>query len=114
MKHNWLIWIPRVMVMLLAAFMLLFSFDVFEGDESLGMKLLGFLMHSIPSILLVICLLVSWKHPLAGGIILLVITAAMAYFFKTYRGWETLVFFSAFPLVAAILYFVAHFISNRR
>jgi len=48
----------------------MFSFDVFGGNESLGIKLLGFLVHNIPVLILVGILIIAWKWEMAGGALL--------------------------------------------
>ena len=52
MKERVLYWTPRVLMILALLFMLMFSFDVFEGNEPLGRKLLGFLISNIPVFIL--------------------------------------------------------------
>ncbi|HOY84776.1 MAG TPA: hypothetical protein PLQ80_05735 [Candidatus Syntrophosphaera sp.] len=48
MKQHWLIWIPRILILLLGLFMSLFSLDVFGGEESFWRQLGGFFIHNIP------------------------------------------------------------------
>lgn len=64
-----LFWTPRVMSLVFALFLLLFSFDVFEGPESIWLKLGGFLVHSIPSLVMFIACLYAWKHEWLGALI---------------------------------------------
>jgi hypothetical protein len=66
-KKSKFIFIPRILVIVFAAFLLLFSFDVFGGTESLGKQILGFIIHSIPSLLMLIVLLFTWKRPKVAG-----------------------------------------------
>jgi energy-coupling factor transporter transmembrane protein EcfT len=64
MKERILYWTPRILTILAILFMLMFSFDVFEGNEALGRKLAGFFMHNIPVIILAVILVIAWKWEL--------------------------------------------------
>jgi len=46
----------------------LFAMDVFDGNESLIKKLGGFLIHLIPNFVLILILIVAWKHEWVGTI----------------------------------------------
>lgn len=62
----WLVRLPRVAAILFIFFLTLFSLDVFGMEGSFWMKLGGFVIHSIPSILLVIALVLAWRWPWVG------------------------------------------------
>lgn len=63
-----LLWTPRVLAILFAFFISLFAFDVFDQGTGFFKTLLAFLIHMIPTFLLVTILVFSWKWPLTGGI----------------------------------------------
>jgi len=50
-------------------FLSLFSLDVFDMELSFWGTILGLFMHNIPVFILLIVLLISWKHEIVGGII---------------------------------------------
>jgi hypothetical protein len=54
-------------------FISIFALDAFEHGESLGEQLLAFLIHLIPSFILLIILLIAWKWEKTGGIIFVLI-----------------------------------------
>lgn len=67
-KVGWFVyWVPRIFSILLIAFMFLMSFDVFESGGFWDI-VLAFFMHNIPVIILIVVLIISWKHELVGGI----------------------------------------------
>jgi hypothetical protein len=107
MKFYWFIWIPRILIIAIALFMALFSLDAFEGNHPLWEKLVGFLIHNIPSFLLLLCLVLTWKRPIIAGIIFLILTCAMTFFFRTYRMWESYLAFSIAPLLSSLLFIYA-------
>lgn len=70
------IWIPRALMILFILYLTMFSFDVFDMEGTLLAKLGGFVMHSIPSIVLAVFVAITWKAPLIVGIVDLVLAVA--------------------------------------
>lgn len=61
-------WAPRLAAVLIIFFVTLFSLDVFEMEAS-PLELLGaFLLHSLPSIIMIVLLLFAWRRPVVGFI----------------------------------------------
>jgi hypothetical protein len=59
-------WAPRIAAILIIFFVSLFSLDVFEMEAS-PLELLGaFIMHSLPSIFMLLLLFFAWRRPLVG------------------------------------------------
>lgn len=79
-------WIPRALAVVSILFMGMFSLDVFGGNESFGMKMLGFLMHNIPVFIVIAILVVAWKWEVAGGILFLLAFLAGTIFFHSFTG----------------------------
>lgn len=63
-----LFWTPRILTIAFILFLGLFALDVFEGEESLIKKLGGFIIHLIPNLVLILILIVAWKHEWVGTI----------------------------------------------
>jgi hypothetical protein len=63
-----LYWTPRILTIVFILFLGLFAFDVFEGDASFIKKLGGFMIHLIPNFVLILILIVAWKHEWVGTI----------------------------------------------
>lgn len=99
-------WAPRVAAILIILFIGLFSLDVFEMEAPPLELLAGFLIHNIPSILMLVLLAFAWKRPLVGFVAFLIAAAAFALFFvRDIRALPNLVLF-VFPilLVASLFY----------
>jgi Na+/proline symporter len=66
--NKWIYWTPRILSILFIIFLAIFSLDVF--DENLGFwgTIFGLLMHNIPSLILLVILLISWKHEKVGAV----------------------------------------------
>ena len=61
-----LYWSPRLAGVAIIFFISLFALDVFGPGYSLGEMLLGFLMHMLPSIGLIIMLALAWRWEWVG------------------------------------------------
>ena len=64
-----LVWTPRGFGILYALFLSLFALDVFDERQDLFTAILGFLIHLVPTYLIVITLIVAWKWEWIGSII---------------------------------------------
>jgi len=67
--NRFIFWTPRILLILFALFLVIFSFDIFDSATGLSEILLGLFMHNIPSMVLIAILIVSWKHDLVGALI---------------------------------------------
>ena len=83
-KFSW-IWIPRGVIIFFIAFLFLFSLDVFSTPEPLIKQIGAFFIHSIPSWVLIIVLIFTWKKPFITGIILEILAVFSIFFFHTFE-----------------------------
>jgi|SRR3989344_6138419 len=65
--NKFLYWAPRILSILFLLFLALMSLDIFEGDYGFWGTIAGLFMHNIPAIILLIVLIISWKHEIVGG-----------------------------------------------
>lgn len=91
-------WWARGLVIAYILFISIFALD----SESF----LGWIMHMIPSFILIITLIFSWKKPLIGSIAFGILGIIFAFFFKAYKEIFTL-FLVVLPLfiISALFYF---------
>jgi hypothetical protein len=73
-------WLPRIVCILAILFISLFAADAFSPGLTLWQQLGVFLIHLIPSFVLLAILLVAWKWELIGGIIFSVIGLGLSPF----------------------------------
>jgi len=99
--------------MLMIIIMMMFSFDVFGGDESFVKQLLGFLIHNIPALLFIIALIIAWRYEIAGGIMFFVLFIAAGIFFKSFSGNAASLIIIV-PFAVAGISFISHDILSRR
>jgi len=77
---NFLHWLPRLICILAISFISLFALDAFAPGLNIWQQLVGFMMHLIPSFVLIIFLIIAWRWELAGGIIFALIGIIMTPF----------------------------------
>jgi hypothetical protein len=99
-------WAPRVAAILITFFMSLFSLDVFGMGVS-HLEVLGaFLMHNIPSIIMIFFLAFAWKRPVVDFVVFLI--AGIAFTISFVRDIYALpnLLLSVFPilLIASLFY----------
>ena len=111
-------WLPRIVAILVILFISLFAMDSFSPDLTPGKQLLGFAIHLIPSIILLILLIVAWKWEVIGGIIFIVIGAGLSPFIfsknfqMNHSVWMSIIVILGItiPLIAVgILFIISYF-----
>lgn len=61
-------WTPRILSIILILLLAMLSFDVVTEDATIWEIILGMFMHNIPTLILLIALIISWKHEIVGSI----------------------------------------------
>lgn len=87
--NRYLYWTPRIISILFVIFLAMFSLDVITPEASFSEIAMGLLMHNIPSLVLLIVLIISWKYEIVGGIVF--ILAGLLYIlfaFQAGRDWD--------------------------
>ena len=112
-------WLPRIICMLAIGFISIFAADAFDSEHSVGQQLLNFLIHLIPSFVLLLFLLVAWKWELVGGIIFTAIGIILSPFvfllnYKTNHfsiaQCTGIILLITFPFIlVGILFIISHF-----
>lgn len=62
-------WMAKIIAILGILVVSLFALDSFDSNLTFNQQLLAFLIHLIPSFVLIIILIIAWKWPRWGGII---------------------------------------------
>ncbi len=73
-------WIPRILCIMAILFISLFALDSISSERTFWQNTGAFLMHLIPSFVLLAILIVAWKWENIGGIILIIATVAFSIF----------------------------------
>jgi len=110
-------WAPRIICILAILFVSMFALDAFAPGLTIWQQLGGFLIHLIPSFVLLAFLIVAWKWELVGGIALLVIGLALSpfVFLLNYRRNHSILMSAViiltitFPFIlAGVLFLLSH------
>ncbi len=80
-------WIPRIICILAILFVSIFAADAFAPGLSIWQQLLAFVIHLVPSFVLLALLVIAWKWELTGGIVFTIIGLGLSpfIFFKNYQ-----------------------------
>lgn len=115
-------WTPRVLCILAILFVSLFALDSFGPQLTVWQQIGGFLIHLIPSFILIGLLIVAWKYELVGGIIFAAIGFGTApwIFLKNYHmndsAWMSIGIIAAvclpFVLIGG-LFILSHFLKKK-
>lgn len=108
MKRSIMFWIPRGILMLLGLFTMLFSLDVFGSKAPIGVMLLGFLIHNIPLIFILVLLWISHSQPVVSGIFSLLMMLGFAYIIRSSGNWWVYVLFMLPLLIAGCMLIYEH------
>ena len=66
--NRFIYWTPRILSIAFLLFLAMFSLDVFDMELGFWETVLGLFMHNVPVFILLIALLISWKHEIVGGV----------------------------------------------
>jgi hypothetical protein len=93
-----LFWITRFLAVLFICFITIFAFDtpIFS---------IGFLIHLIPTFILIITTLIAWKNGKIGGIIFIVLFLISILFFNSYKNISNFLIVSFPLLIIGLLFF---------
>lgn len=97
--------ICKIIMILLGAFFIMMSFDVFgNSDDTIFFLIGGFLIHASPGIILIALTLVLWKKEKILGIIILAGAIGLFFLFRFYQDinekWLTIITVEV-PMIAA-------------
>ncbi len=121
-KTKILHYFPRILCIAAILFISLFATDAFEEGKNFTEQTTAFLIHLIPSFILIIFLAIAWKRELIGGIIFCAIALAFTpYIFKLNYSmndsvWITIGIISSITLpflIVGILFIISHFHKKR-
>ena len=114
-------WSPRILCILAILFISLFAADAFAPGLTIWQQLGDFLMHLIPSFILLALLIVAWKWEYFGGIIFTVIGLGLSpfVFMHNYNMNHSvgmslgIILAITFPfVVVGILFIISHFMKK--
>ena len=106
---NWkkiLFWTPKILTILYIIFITIFAFD--ESVISLP-----FIVHLFPTIILTLILVLTWKRPITGGIIFLILGVLFAIFLNAIKTLLTFFLISFPPILIGVLLLLSRIIKKK-
>ena len=104
-------WLPRVLGILFALFISIFALDAFGEGIPFTKAVVGFLIHLLPTYIVIAVLLIAWKWEWVGGI--LFIFAGFFYIFGANNmHWSAYLLIAGPPILIGCLFIAAYFLSK--
>ena len=112
-QNRIIFWTPRMLCILFAIFISLFSLDVFGEGYGFWKTIEALLIHLIPTSIILIVLIVSWRRSWAGTIIFVILAAYYIFMTRGHQHWSAYVLISGSLFVISLL-FMADWLSGKR
>jgi hypothetical protein len=118
-----LFWFPRILCILAIAFLSMFAMDSFSPDCTLWQNIMAFVIHLVPSFILIALLIVAWKWELIGGVIFTIIGLGISPFIYIHnfrmdqsagKGLVAVLLVTMPFVIVGILFIVSHFMKNKQ
>lgn len=113
-KYRILAWIPRVLAILFILFISVFALDAFSGKVSLLQSLIAFLVHLIPSFVLLAALIIAWKRPLTGGWVFVLVSIALSILWGAYREMIRFMMLTLPMVATGVLFIISGLLVKQR
>lgn len=88
-KNSMIRWLPRLLCIGAILFVSMFALDAFEPGIPFGQQLTGFMIHLIPTYILLGLLAVAWRWPFIGGLLFAIVGIVMSPFVYTMNFHRT-------------------------
>jgi len=105
-----LYWIPRVILIIYAILLWFFTFNINWWFDI--KNLIVILIHSLPAILVIITIVISWKKESLWAMIFAILGAIFTIFFQTYLNIESF-FIISLPLFLASILFYMNYLKSK-
>ena len=103
-------WIARTLGIAFAVFISLFALDVFGAGYGFWEALVGFLIHLVPTYLVVIALVVAWRWPRIGALLFIGLGLFYILMMRLDLEWQALLLIPGPLFVIGILFGISGFL----
>ena len=112
MNKKFLYWLPRILGILFTLFISIFALDAFGEGIPFLEAVVGFLIHLVPTYIMIAILLIAWKWELVGGI-LFILAGGSYMIWMHIPHWTAFLLIGGPPILIGILFIAVHFSSKR-
>jgi hypothetical protein len=99
-------WAARIICIAFAIFISIFSLDVFSEGYGFWKTIFALLLHLIPTFLIFLVLILSWRWEWIGGIIFSILGIVYIIAGRGKTDWSAIVFISGPLFILGILFFI--------
>lgn len=103
-KDSKFIWLPRILAIIFIIFISLFALEAFSGGATFPNAIMPFLGQLIPSFILIIILILSWRRSAVSGWIFILAGVAFMFYFNSYRFLTSFLIISLPPIIIGVLF----------
>ncbi|HEY9115709.1 MAG TPA: hypothetical protein VIN10_13505 [Bacteroidales bacterium] len=109
-------WVLRILLIITILFFSMFSFDVFEENLGFWDTALAFLMHNIPTFVMITILIIAWNWESIGGILLMLGILGFATFIGLSSGrfMSGTLIVLGIPFLIGALFVVNHYFLGKK
>jgi len=114
--NHYVTWTLRVLLIIMILLFAMFSLDVFEEGKGFWDTTVAFLMHNIPSFIMIIILIIAWKWENIGGALLMLCTLGFAIFlyFKLDHFMLGTVIMVGIPFIIGAMFVINHYYLGKK
>jgi hypothetical protein len=102
-RHQLLLWGPRLLGVVVSAFLALFAVDAFQSGKPLTRALADFAVHLLPAAVVLAIVALSWRRPWVGGVAFVLLAAVYAVTARSRVDWIMVI---SGPLLATGMLFL--------
>lgn len=106
---KFILWAPRILALLIAAFVVLMALDNFTTGAPADKQVKGFFISIIPALLLVAGMIISLRQKLIGGIIIILMGIIMSALLKMSMKSLPFLILSTPVIATGILFILGYF-----
>jgi len=112
-KNKFFYWLPRIFAIAFILFISMFALDMFNQGYGLWFSLLGFLIHLIPSYLLIAALVIAWKWEHIGGSIFILLSLIYIWLAWAKIDMTAMGFIAGPPVLIGLFFLLDFYLKNK-
>ena len=89
--NGWMLWTPRVLGILMCAYLAVFALDAFEPGRGVLRSLPAFGMHLIPAAVLLFVVIASWRWEWVGAVVFIGCALVYTFWARSHPSWVALI-----------------------
>lgn len=86
-RQRALLWVPRVLALLVCAYLAMFSLDALDNGAGVARSLLAFAMHLIPVAVLLLVVAAAWRWEWVGALLFACLALVYAILARAHPVW---------------------------